>query len=32
VREGKWISYVAMAVDDYGEWGSDQSFFPISEE
>jgi hypothetical protein len=31
MREGKCPSYVAMAVDEYGEGGSDQSFFPISE-
>jgi hypothetical protein len=32
MREGKWASYVAMAVDKYRERGSDQSFLPISEE
>jgi hypothetical protein len=26
-REEKWTSYVAMAVDKYGERDSDQSFF-----
>jgi len=31
-REGKWTSYVATAVDKYREGGSDQSFFPVSEE
>jgi len=30
-REGKWTSYVATALDEYGEGGGDQSFFPISE-
>jgi len=30
--EGKWTSYVAMAVNKYGEGSSDQSFFSISEE
>jgi len=32
VREGKWASYVATAVDEYGEGDSDQSFLPVSEE
>jgi len=27
MTEGKWTSYVAIAVDEYGEGGSDQSFF-----
>jgi len=27
-RERKWSSYVATAVDEYGEGSSDQSFFP----
>jgi len=31
-RERKWTSYVAAAVDKYREGGSDQSFFPVSEE
>jgi hypothetical protein len=31
-RGGKWFSCVAVAVEDYGEGGSDQSFFPVSEE
>jgi hypothetical protein len=31
-REAKWTLDVATAVDECGEGGSDQSFFPISEE
>jgi len=31
-REVKWTSRVATAVDEYGEGGSEQSFFPVSEE
>jgi len=31
-REGKWTLCVATAVDEYGEVGSDHSFFPVSEE
>ena len=31
-REGKWITNVVTAVDKYSEGGSDQSFYPVSEE
>ena len=31
-KEGKWTAYVATAVDEYSEGGSDQSLFTVSEE